>query len=162
MSGHSPHNHHQSSKSKESVKKHGQDPAAAQKGQSETRVRMESPVCRICYMGSSAGRGVPIQACNCRAAFAFVHPKCIAEWIQATDAVRCDICQFAFVMKKRPESLRNWFRSQEKEEEYKMTMQTAGMYFFNLMIAGILFYATYGSCLLITAFFLFLQPTDDV
>lgn len=105
-----------------------------------------SPVCRICYEGgSSAAKGQVIVVCNCRAAFAYVHPKCIAEWIQATDSVRCDICQFPFLMDKKPESFGTWFRSQEKDEEYKMTLQTAGMYFFNLMIAGILFYATYGS-----------------
>ena len=94
------------------------------------------------------GKGKPIVACNCKASFAFVHPKCISDWLQATDAVKCDICQFPYIMKKRPETLRNWCRNEEKNEEYKMTVQTAGLYFFNLIVAAILFYATYGECLL--------------
>ena len=105
---------------------------------------MDSPVCRICYEGRSQAKGVPIVACNCKASFAHVHRKCIADWLQATDARTCDICQFPYIMTKRPDSFANWYHSQDKDEEYKMTIQTAGMYFFNLLVAAVLFYATYG------------------
>lgn len=114
------------------------------RSRSATRIRIDSPVCRICYEGNTTEKGKPIVVCNCKASFAFVHRKCISDWIQATDASKCDICQFEYIMKKKPETFRNWCRTQEKGEEYKLTIQTAGLYFFNLIVAGILFYATYG------------------
>lgn len=109
----------------------------------------DGPVCRICYTEDSVSRGKPVVVCNCKASFAFVHPKCLTDWIRATDATKCDICQFPFIMRKRPESLWNWCHQPDKAEEYKMTIQTAGLYFFYTLLSAFVFYATYGQCLLI-------------
>lgn len=111
----------------------------------ETKVQMSNdPVCRICFRGKSSENGTPITVCNCQPPFSHVHPKCISDWINATDATTCDICQYQYNIKRRPETMKNWFHSQGKDEEYKISIQTCGMYSFNLLVASILFFATYG------------------
>ena len=107
----------------------------------------QRPVCRICYESQSATKGRPIVVCDCKGAYAYVHRVCISDWMQATESSRCDICNFAYIVRKRHDTFGHWYRSQEKNEEYKITLQTAGMYLFNLMVAAVLFYATYGRCL---------------
>lgn len=70
--------------------------------------------CRICLFQTPP----LITPCECRAAFAYVHTKCLNEWLDATQVEQCDICRFKFKLRKRRKNIVEWLKDEGKFTEY--------------------------------------------
>ena len=63
-----------------------------------------------------------MKACNCRKEFAFVHFKCLKEWLELTAHQFCDICGFNYIIEKGFKTRWEWFSDNTEEFETGMEM----------------------------------------
>ena len=78
---------------------------------------MSEKECRICLKGDNL-----MKPCNCRKEFAYVHSKCLKEWLEMTGNQFCDVCGFCYILEKRTKSLRDWFADNNEFFELSVAM----------------------------------------
>ncbi|GAB1600215.1 E3 ubiquitin-protein ligase MARCH3-like [Argonauta hians] len=58
------------------------------------RSKDDTPCCRICHSGSSAGQ--LLSPCYCKGTQGQVHIKCLEHWLSCTGRTKCELCGFQF------------------------------------------------------------------
>uniref|UniRef100_A0A1I7TTJ0 RING-CH-type domain-containing protein n=1 Tax=Caenorhabditis tropicalis TaxID=1561998 RepID=A0A1I7TTJ0_9PELO len=74
-------------------------------------------VCRICmcgetsipYLGKQAGEPL-ISPCRCSGTMGLFHRSCLEHWLTLTRTTNCEICKFAFKIKKKSRSFTDYIR----------------------------------------------------
>lgn len=74
----------------------------------ETSSMGESPMCRICFRGTRAGR--LLSPCNCKGTIGLVHKECLEEWLSRRNTDECNICSYHFKVERTPKSIWDWLR----------------------------------------------------
>ncbi|XP_064489357.1 E3 ubiquitin-protein ligase MARCHF3-like [Ornithodoros turicata] len=65
-----------------------------------TSTMNEEDICRICFLGSSAGQ--LIQPCHCRGSIGYTHKACMEKWVSERREEECNICHFRYhIIKER-------------------------------------------------------------
>ncbi|RWS08728.1 E3 ubiquitin-protein ligase MARCH3-like isoform X3 [Dinothrombium tinctorium] len=91
--------------------------------------------CRICLKADDD----LIVPCNCKVNFAFVHTKCLSQWLEATLDDACDICKFKFICNKEPKSFKQWLMSEEDERSDIITMTILSVMIIYILALGCTF-----------------------
>ncbi|XP_064467620.1 E3 ubiquitin-protein ligase MARCHF2-like [Ornithodoros turicata] len=60
-------------------------------------------VCRICFLGTSAG--LLLQPCLCRGTIGYTHRYCMQRWVSERREDQCNICLYVYSIRKEPKSL---------------------------------------------------------
>ncbi|CAJ0952052.1 unnamed protein product, partial [Mesorhabditis belari] len=57
-----------------------------------------SPVCRICFAQNDDVNTKLIRPCNCKGSVAYIHNRCLLQWVTTTNKKVCEICTYPYEM----------------------------------------------------------------
>lgn len=60
-------------------------------------------MCRICHEDGSHEKLV--SPCHCTGTMGMLHVSCLERWLGSSNTTKCEICQFQFVVQKKPRPL---------------------------------------------------------
>ncbi len=103
--------------------------------------------CRICC--KSGTTSTLITPCNCQGDYAYVHPSCLSEWLEATCHVSCDICRFTFIVNRRKKGICDWLREDLIWEEIYYVIIIASFVVHILILSGVVCLAPNGKLIFI-------------
>ncbi|KAK3593772.1 hypothetical protein CHS0354_014311 [Potamilus streckersoni] len=81
----------------------------AQGSCNSTGTLSEGPVCRICHEGDL--EEVLVSPCYCAGSVGLLHVSCLQRWLGASNKTTCEICNFEFLLERKPEPFINFLRS---------------------------------------------------
>ena len=61
-------------------------------------------MCRICHEDGS--KESLISPCHCTGTMGMLHMSCLEKWLGSSKTTKCEICQFKFIVHKKPYSFR--------------------------------------------------------
>ena len=66
------------------------------------------PACRICHSGAEESGQPLITPCLCTGSLEFVHQECLSNWIQRSNAKKCEQCKHNFNLGHKMRPISQW------------------------------------------------------
>ncbi|XP_070543550.1 E3 ubiquitin-protein ligase MARCHF2-like [Ptychodera flava] len=76
----------------------------------------DGPICRICHEGDKAGEEL-ISPCRCTGTMSYLHRGCIEQWLATANSTQCELCNYEFRTKRRPQSIRQWIQQPSQNND---------------------------------------------
>ncbi|RWS21115.1 E3 ubiquitin-protein ligase MARCH3-like protein [Leptotrombidium deliense] len=96
--------------------------------------------CRLCCdFKEEEETGPLINVCKCKGLLAFVHERCIAEWLEASLMEHCDFCNFKFQMEKENRTFFDWLKIEEEERNDMIVIVVIACLTLYFLIVGSVF-----------------------
>ncbi|KAH9380458.1 hypothetical protein HPB48_012113 [Haemaphysalis longicornis] len=97
------------------MQQQGRPSSQASKGQTS------DDMCRICHCEADAENPL-IAPCHCAGSLRYVHQACLQHWINSSDARRCELCKFDFIMHSKTKPFRKWRKLEMSSEEQSVVL----------------------------------------
>ncbi|KAL4240614.1 E3 ubiquitin-protein ligase march2 [Mactra antiquata] len=76
-------------------------------------------MCRICHEDGSKEQLV--SPCHCSGTMGMLHLTCLGKWLGSSKTTKCEICDFQFIVRKKPHTFR-WYMKKSSLVEDRNTM----------------------------------------
>ncbi|XP_060590572.1 uncharacterized protein LOC132745642 [Ruditapes philippinarum] len=77
----------------------------------------ECNMCRICHEDGSMEKLV--SPCHCAGTMGMLHVSCLERWLGSSNTTKCEICQFQFIVQKKPRPLK-WYMQEPTLKEDRL------------------------------------------
>ncbi|XP_053380482.1 uncharacterized protein LOC128548896 [Mercenaria mercenaria] len=77
----------------------------------------ECNMCRICHEDGSKEKLV--SPCHCAGTMGMLHVSCLEQWLGSSNTTKCEICQFQFIVQKKPRPF-TWYMKEPTLKEDRM------------------------------------------